>query len=486
MSLPAAAVPVAVLVLAWDEATPAVRALVEATEIATPLFDSVVVLVPAGPAGAEKLSQEEFLPLDAPPLLPSADHLPHPTAAAVISVEAATLPNPTTVLSAAILAPGDAPAPASLLPVATEAPAETPLPPAGPEAGAVPPLSWSVVRVLRLSSFSLPELAQLTSQALPQPIWQGILASPAAPYLGQSAAATAGVDFELQHNTLRQSNDYQGLTSNLELSVPALGSVATPTPLPAPEPATAAAPPDYFAGELPAPAIDAESDLAPVLLASDDAAPEAAVAEAPLATEFAPARTDWPAALASLREPAPPEAAAPLSSPTAAAHSHPGATLTAVIDEPAAPAGPPALRPVQHQFDAPNLNFQVIQYARFAVPVALAEAPFEAIYAPAWPTWLAAQELRQRTGRPLVLHVANLAAAADESVETATGWQAELQRQALHRADLILTETPTLAYRLRQELSLPAHLVRPVPAADAAAIAQALRTARPRPLAGLS
>jgi hypothetical protein len=144
---------------------------------------------------------------------------------------------------------------------------------------------------------------------------------------------------------------------------------------------------------------------------------------------------------------------------------------------------PPALRPAKQQFEAPNLNFQVIQYARFAVPVALAQEAFAAIYAPAWPTWLAAQELHYRTGRPLVLHVSTLAASESESVETATSWQAELQRQALHRADLILTETAALAHRLQRDLGLPPELVRTAPAADAAAIARALSTAQRRPAA---
>lgn len=143
----------------------------------------------------------------------------------------------------------------------------------------------------------------------------------------------------------------------------------------------------------------------------------------------------------------------------------------------------PALRPAAQHYPAPDLNFQIIQYARFAVPVALAEPPFGVLYAPAWPTWLAAQELRQRTGRPLVLHVATLAAADDESVETATGWIAELQRQALRRADLLIAETPALAQRLRRELALEASQVLAIPAAEAAAIAQALRGAQVRPVA---
>jgi hypothetical protein len=144
------------------------------------------------------------------------------------------------------------------------------------------------------------------------------------------------------------------------------------------------------------------------------------------------------------------------------------------------------LQPAAAHYAAPDLNFQIIQYARFAVPVALTEPEFAAIYAPAWPTWLAAQELRQRTGRPLVLHVATLAAPNDEPLGTATGWMAELQRQALQRADLILAETPALAARLRHELALPAGLVLAIAAADAAAVAQALHTARPRPVADRS
>ncbi|RZK61743.1 MAG: hypothetical protein EOO59_04315 [Hymenobacter sp.] len=381
--------------------------------------------------------------------------------------------------STAILAPAPA-APASPLPaaIATEATTETPIVAAAAEV--VPALSWSVVRVLRLSSFGLPALTELARQALPQPIWQGILASPAAPYVGQTNVAS-----NTTQTILHQATDYEDLTNTPGLPVPLIGpAVAVPLP-PNPAPLAAAAAPDYFAGELPAPALDAESDLAPVLLASDDDATEAAAPEAPLATEFAAAHADWPAALASLRVPAPLEAPAQPGRLAAADSYQVDEEAFSLTTEPAVPVGPPALRPAQRQFDAPNLNFQVIQYARFAVPVALAQAPFEAIYAPAWPTWLAAQELRQRTGRPLVLHVATLAAAA-ESVETAAGWQAELQRQALHRADLILTETPALAYRLRHELGLPGHLVRPVPAADAVAIAQALRTARPRPQVGVS
>ncbi|MGI4734314.1 MAG: glycosyltransferase [Janthinobacterium lividum] len=469
MSLPAAAAPIAVLVLAWHEATPAVRALVEATETATLLLDSVLVLVPAGPANEEAPILEEFFPIA--PLSEPLAALPHPAPAAALppAIIAATpqvAPTPTealplplaTVLPIAQLA--EFFAPAELIGVATP-----------PATAPQPPTPVAAVRVLHLSTFSLSALATLASQALPLPIWSGKAVRPAAPYVGSGEETIATENVSLQNqiadNKLANSNDLVGL----------LAATSSPLPLlPATEPPVLEAanvPLSYLPGEFPTP--DAEA----VLLAEGA---DLLRAEAPLATEFAAARASWPEALASLREPLSLEEPEPLSDlADEAAYYAEVAGTPGAYQVPLAPLVTPALRPASQEFGAPNLNFQVIQYARFAVPVALAQEPFAAIYAPAWPTWLAAQELRQRTGRPLVLHVATLAAGAAESVATATGWQAELQRQALHRADLILTETTALARRLCQELGLPPTLVRNVPAADAAAIAQALHTAQPRP-----
>ena len=485
MSLPTAAAPVAVLVLAWDETTPAVRALVEASEIALPLFDSVVVLVPAGPPDAEAISQEEFLPLDALPELPgSTGPAPAPEIAPLAPALLAPVAGPPADFAAPDLA-GTSPAATVSVdtqPAAATATPETPLPAV---ATPTPPLTWSEVRVLRLSSFTLPELARRASQALPQAIWRGDLVSPAAPYVGQSTVATGD---NLPALVSAHSIDYQEPAPVLSPATPllSLAPLAQPVARPA-QGVLASMPPNYFLGELPAPAIDAEPDLAPAPLAGAEEAPAAAAPAEPLATDFAATQADWPAALASLRAPALlPTQPEPARAAATEITDYAAEAETPVASAVPAPVAPTIAGPAPHQFDAPNLNFQVIQYARFAVPVALAEMPFGAIYAPAWPTWLAAQELRQRTGRPLVLHVASLAAPEGESVETATGWQAELQRQALHRADLILTETPALAHRLRHELSWPAHLVRPVSAADAAAIAQALHTARPRPALSMS
>ncbi|TGE15185.1 glycosyltransferase [Hymenobacter elongatus] len=124
-----------------------------------------------------------------------------------------------------------------------------------------------------------------------------------------------------------------------------------------------------------------------------------------------------------------------------------------------------------------DLNFRVIQYARFAMPLALSQ-PFGVIYAAAWPAWLAALEIRQLTGRPLVLHVQSLAADRDSPADR--GWILELERLALRRADLVLADTEVLAQRLVDFYSLSATRIRVVTAADTTAIHEALATVTPR------
>lgn len=181
MSLPAA-VPVAVLVLAWDEAAPAVRALVDAADTPAPTLDSVVVLVPAATG---EPTQEEFLPL--------ATEEPALPAPAAVSASTAVLEADPEELAATPDALPDLPA---------AEPTPTTLPALGALAEALPtatpvalalasaPLTWSAVRVLRLSSFSLPELTQLSKQALPGLIWQGNAELPATPYLGSQVVVS--------------------------------------------------------------------------------------------------------------------------------------------------------------------------------------------------------------------------------------------------------------------------------------------------------
>lgn len=124
--------------------------------------------------------------------------------------------------------------------------------------------------------------------------------------------------------------------------------------------------------------------------------------------------------------------------------------------------------------EAPSdLNFQVIQYTRFATRLALRE-DFGVIYAPEWPVWLAGLEIRQLTGRPLVLHVHSLA--LDRNTPDDRGWILELERLALRRATLVLAASEALAQRLSDAYEVAAERIQVVPAHDDAALTNALRT----------
>jgi hypothetical protein len=493
MNLPVASDPVAVLVLAWDETTPATRVLVEATAVLAPALDSVVALIPTGLA-ADELSQEEFLPLEASITLPELpvliEVLPTETPAEAASKDAdnteatadaseAAAPN---LLPAAITSSADssdeavaAPAieaTAPLLPVATSAAATA-------AALVKPALVWQEVRVLHwgvnLGGHNPASLGAHLGQGEPTFVWTGAATAPAAPYLGSSESALTTQDNSIIDTPAGNSAVAAALLGAADTAATALRALRTLGPtssgafLATSEVPASTQPPTYPRAELPE-AADAESDATPVPV-TDESMPTGEASTTELSEEAATAEESF-VVDTTVVQAAEPAAPAP---PTQATPAPPIAER-----EFFAPAESPqlaALRSAGQAFDAPDLNFQIIRYARMAVPQALNERPFGVIYAPAWPTWLAAQELRHRSGQPLVLHIAKLAAADDEPIDLATGWIAELQRQGLHRADLILTETQALAQRLRHELALPAHRVRPVPATDAAAVAQALRTA---------
>lgn len=440
-----AAFPIAVLMLAWDEAAPAVRALIAATKANAPTVDSILVMVPQAIAPTH-LNAEKHLPVSLPP--PRLAALPEPQLAAAEPAPPAAISRFNSEILELQLTTNEQVALLQSQPVSA-APAS---------------LAWAAVRVLRLGSLSLPQLAQRADQPLPAPTWTGSITSPAAPYLG---ASEPGGQPELAVTDSKSGFDTKDFVAQNSQATP-LAATAPPTGT-LPEANTA---PHYEPDEA-AQAPDPEADLLPHVAdePADVESPPSYLAEGGagiLSLPRHPARAGWPEALAALQRPA------TLPTPPKAA-----STGSVVAQVPVADLNPA-------HYPAPDLNFQIIQYARFAVPVALAESPFAVIYAPAWPTWLAAQELRQRTGQPLVLHVATLAAADDESVDIATGWIAELQRQALRRADLVLTETPALAQRLRHELRLAFEMVQAVPATDTEAIAQALRGAQPRPPANLT
>lgn len=95
-----------------------------------------------------------------------------------------------------------------------------------------------------------------------------------------------------------------------------------------------------------------------------------------------------------------------------------------------------------------GLNFRMIQYARQAAQLVRGRSDIAIIYAPNWPAWLAALELRDSTRKPLVLYVANLA--ADFAAPAERGWLLEIERMTLRRATLILVPDQATEKQLRK------------------------------------
>ena len=296
MLSPTAAAPLAVLVLAWDETTPAVRALVEAHAEAAPAFDSVVVVVPAGSPEATEPTQEEFLPLAAGPELLAAST---PTTAEATTETPAEEPTPAAPTTPLLLSES-APILADELSVATTLPAT--LVPDAEQLTLVPASTWAEVRIIRLSSFSLPALADLTSQALPAPAWLLTAISPATPYVGRSEES-ALVEVPVVTPVVETAS-----LEEVETAPFAEATTAPPTPVSAveplaAEPASSSALPSPVAITLAAGEndnLDAEADTAPMLVADEDAAATLLPAPAP---PFVPEQASWPEALAALREP---------------------------------------------------------------------------------------------------------------------------------------------------------------------------------------
>ncbi|GAC1599484.1 MAG: hypothetical protein NVS3B25_26430 [Hymenobacter sp.] len=97
---------------------------------------------------------------------------------------------------------------------------------------------------------------------------------------------------------------------------------------------------------------------------------------------------------------------------------------------------------------------------------------FGVIYAPNWPAWLAALEIRNSTGQPLVLYAASLA--ADFAIAAERGWLLEVERMTLRRAHVILVPNESLRQRLGEQYGTTIGQVRVVAAADEAAVQRML------------
>ena len=114
----------------------------------------------------------------------------------------------------------------------------------------------------------------------------------------------------------------------------------------------------------------------------------------------------------------------------------------------------------------------MIQYARRAAQLVRDRNDFRVIYAPNWPAWLAALEIRNSSRQPLVLYVASLA--ADFAAPAERGWLLEVERMTLRRATLILVPDEDLCRRLRAQYGATIGEIRVVAAADEPRVQQVL------------
>ena len=148
------------------------------------------------------------------------------------------------------------------------------------------------------------------------------------------------------------------------------------------------------------------------------------------------------------------------------------AAVSAVAPEPA-PAPTAEVAPVVLVPMLNGLNFRMIQYARQAAQLVRGLADFGVIYAPNWPAWLAALEIRNSSGLPLVLYAAGLAADLPNPAEH--GWQLEMERMTMRRAQLILVPDEQVRLRLRALYGSTIGEVRVVAAANEPGLRQVLR-----------
>ncbi|UOQ99372.1 glycosyltransferase family 4 protein [Hymenobacter sp. 5317J-9] len=142
-------------------------------------------------------------------------------------------------------------------------------------------------------------------------------------------------------------------------------------------------------------------------------------------------------------------------------------TETGAVPAPEQPAEPAPRVPALD-----GLNFRMIQYARQAAQLVHGRTDFEVIYAPNWPAWLAALEIRNRSRLPLVLYAAGL---TSDLASAEGGWLLEVERMALRRARLVLVPSEAVRRQLLQQYGPDVADVRVVAAHDEEAVRAVLR-----------
>ncbi len=106
-----------------------------------------------------------------------------------------------------------------------------------------------------------------------------------------------------------------------------------------------------------------------------------------------------------------------------------------------------------------TLNFEVIQFARFAARLA-SHKEFDIVYAHDWMTFLAGMEIKNQRKVPLVLHVHSLS--FDRQIGHPWGWIYELEVKALEQADLILAVSERTAQMMVRRYGVPASKIKVV------------------------
>lgn len=103
-----------------------------------------------------------------------------------------------------------------------------------------------------------------------------------------------------------------------------------------------------------------------------------------------------------------------------------------------------------------SLDTQIIQYARWATRWA-AHQQFNVIYAFDWQTFLAGNELKLVSEKPLALQVQSLS--QDREGPDSHGWMYQVEMQALQRADCIIAASDNLASILEDKYHISAGII---------------------------
>ncbi len=106
-----------------------------------------------------------------------------------------------------------------------------------------------------------------------------------------------------------------------------------------------------------------------------------------------------------------------------------------------------------------TLNFEVIQFARYAARLA-SHKEFDVVYAHDWMTFLAGMEIKTQRKVPLIVHVHSLS--FDRQVGEPLGWIYELETKAMNEADLILTVSQRTARMITKRYGISAKKVQVV------------------------